>query len=405
MGLITSTAFQFNPAIQPRAFVALGCLATDEVDDDLIYQILVALRGALAIFDDTDAGLIISIMMCLSNIIDNLSISSRYMHSLYWLAISLVQLNHPDTFASSVRFLQSVLRAMDGHKLFLQQSMAEFLLTTREPLIDVTREMELVNGVSFGSHFSFAVACILLKGIQKNTATESDKSAVYECLSTFLEIDCKPCPEQQKRVEAKSLGYLVGLLPLASKNNAFVELLRLAGINDVNSDGVNLGTRTRYGGNHFSDGAYVGPPLGQTRMFDALEIPDNTTALLLVSFLVAMLNTTENEAERLILYTFLSEASVSIPEVFALVYESLLPKMNQIAISSQNYAIIDAVKRILMTACSEPAFSYAANQKSQKAYLEDLGFSALGDPSFGASKTDMATNAQLTSKLLERITE
>ncbi|KAL7332161.1 hypothetical protein PS15p_204242 [Mucor circinelloides] len=43
MGLVTSTAFYFNPAIQPRSFVTLGCLAQDEVDDDLIYQILVAL--------------------------------------------------------------------------------------------------------------------------------------------------------------------------------------------------------------------------------------------------------------------------------------------------------------------------------------------------------------------------
>ncbi|KAI8097774.1 uncharacterized protein BX664DRAFT_356981 [Halteromyces radiatus] len=443
MGLITSTAFQFNPAIQPRSFVALGCLATDEVDDDLIYQILVALRGALAIFNETDASLIISIMMCLSNIIDNLPSSSRYLHPIFWLAISLVEMNHPATFKTAVRFMQSVLRALDRHKFFIQRPMAEFLLETRAPLSDVSRELDFVNGISFDNHFSFAVAGILFKGVQQqksnnnnnsnnnsngnnnnnngNNDSESDMDVVYECLTTFLEIDCKRCLEQQNTVEAKSLGYLVGLLPLASRNNALRELLRLAGINDVDLDGINFWSGAALGfgaggggGGGIGMSAIPGIPngtagrsglIGHLRIFDALEIPDNTTALLLVSFLVTMLNTAENEAERLFLYSFLSEASVSIPEVFALVYESLLPKMNQMAISSQNYAVIDAVKGILMTACSEPAFYQPINRKSQKAYLDELGFSALGDPSFGASKTNVATNAQLISKLLERITD
>lgn len=86
-------------------------------------------------------------------------------------------------------------------------------------------------------------------------------------------------------------------------------------------------------------------------------------------------------------------------------YESLLPKMNQIVINGTNFAVIDAVKNILMTACSEPAFNYSMNRRSQRAYLEELGFSALGDPTFGAVKTNVSANAQLASKLLERITE
>ena len=73
--------------------------------------------------------------------------------------------------------------------------------------------------------------------------------------------------------------------------------------------------------------------------------------------------------------------------------------------SGQNYAVIDAVKNILMTACSEPAFNYSLNRRSQKAYLDELGFSALGDPTFGAAKSNIAMSAQLASKLLERITE
>ncbi|KAI8068638.1 hypothetical protein BC940DRAFT_298677 [Gongronella butleri] len=428
MSLITSTAFQFNPAIQPRAFVALGCLCTDEVDDDLVYQILVALRGALAIFSETDASLIVSILMCLSNIIDHLPSTSRYLHSLFWLALALVQMGHPPTFGTAVRFLQSVLRALDTHKLFDNQSMSQVLLQSRDSLSDVCAELDTASGVSFDTHFSFAIASILFRGLQavhnvpatggarmngavgtaaSNAADlDNDRATVYQCLTLFLEIECKRCLEQQLIVEAKSLGYLVGLLPLAARNNALRELLGLAGINEVDLDNIDLEVNSLHHYHHHHSPS--DPRLamaGQIKLFDALEIPDNTTALLLVTFLVNLLNATDNEAERLFLYRFLSDASVAIPEVFSLVYDTLLPKMNQVAISSQNIAVIDAVKGILMTACSEPAFYQPAGRKSQQAYLVELGFAGLADPSFGAANANPTSAAQLVSVLLERITE
>ncbi|KAF7730429.1 Ras GTPase activating protein ira2 [Apophysomyces ossiformis] len=381
MGLVTSTAFQFNPAIQPRSFVVLGCLAQDEVDDDLIYQILVALRGALAIFNETDPSLIISIMMCLSNVIDNLPANSRYLKSLFWLAIALVQMNHPAIFATAVQFLQSVLRGLDAHKLFTQDSLVEVLIETRKPLLDIAEELDKVSGVSFRTHFSFAIAGILLKGLNHC----EPKDIVYRCLSTFLEIDCKRSLEANF-VEARTLGYLAGLMPFAAESGELRELLRLAGINDIDLDSLEFSS------------PYV-------RLFDTLEIPDNTTALLLVSLLATMINSSEKESERLFLYNFLSEAAVSIPEVFALVYDSLLPQMNHLVVKSQNYAVIDAVKAILVTACSEPSFAHTVGRRTQKEYLEELNFPALADPTFGAMKTNVAMNARLASKLLDRITE
>lgn len=351
------------------------------MDDDLIYQILVALRGALAIFNESDSNLIVSIMMCLSNVIDNLPADSRYLRSLFWLAIALVHMRHPAIFSPAVEFLQSVLRALDAHKLFAKRALVDVLMDARQPLGDAANELDSACGVSFDTHFSFAVAGVLLKGIQHSNS----KDVIFQCLTAFLEIDCKRSVEQNV-VEARTLGYLAGLLPLAAKNNALRELLRLAGINDIDLDTIEFGS------------TYV-------RIFDTLEIPDNTTALLLVSLLVTLLNSAENESERLFLYSFLAEAAVSIPEVFALVYESLLPKMNQIVVSGQNYAVIDAVKNILVTACSEPAFTYSSNRRTQKAYLEELGFPALADPTFGAAKGNTVVSAQLASRLLEKITE
>ena len=136
------------------------------MDDDLIYQILVALKGALAIFNETDSSLIVSIMMCLSNIIDNLPSDSRYLLHLFWLAIALVQVGHPTTFSIAVQFLHSVLRALDSRKLFEHQCMEDVLLEARHELGDICSELDEVCGVSFDNYFSFAVAVVLLSWIK-----------------------------------------------------------------------------------------------------------------------------------------------------------------------------------------------------------------------------------------------
>jgi neurofibromin 1 len=294
MGLVTSTAFHFNPAIQPRSFVTLGCLAQDEVDDDLIYQILVALKGALAIFNESDSSLIVSIMMCLSNIIDNLPSDSRYLLQLFWLAIALVQVGHHATFQTAVQFLQSVLRALDSRKLFVHRSIEDVLLEARLELGSIADDLDNACGINFKNYFSFAVAVILLKGLKQC----ENKDVVFQCLTAFLEIDSKRSVEQGY-IEARTLGYLAGLLPFAAKDATLRELLRLAGINDVELDTIDFGA------------SHVG-------LFDVLEIPDNSIALLLISLLVALLNASENESERLFLYTLLADAATSVPEVFAL---------------------------------------------------------------------------------------
>ncbi|KAI9256885.1 hypothetical protein BY458DRAFT_441589 [Sporodiniella umbellata] len=382
MSLAASTAFYFNPAVQPRAFVVLGCLSQDEVDDDLLYQILVALKGALSIFTEAEPNLIISIMMCLANMIDNLAKGSRYLLHAFWLTVGLAQIGHPSIFQPAVELLHAVLRALDSRKMFALQSIEEVLLESRVGIELFALELDRVCGVNFSQYFSFSVAAILLKGFKQYQT----KDSVYQCLCAFLEIDSKRTG-QHGFVESRCLGYLAGLLPFAAKENVLRELLHIAGFNELDIDNIDLG-------------------MSDAGLFDFLEIPDNSTALLLVSLLVALLNSSETESDKLFLYNLLADAANSVQDVFALVYESLLPKMNQVILSSQNYEIIEAVKSILLTACSEKAFtSETARMQTQKLGLESLKFLALADPTFGAVKTNVITNAKLVSGLLQAITD
>jgi len=294
MGLVTSTAFQFNPAIQPRAFVALGCLAREEVDDDLLYQILVALRGALAMFVESDCNLIASIVMCLTNIAANLPAESRYLQHMFWLGLSIVEIGHVPLFTCALELLQAVLKVLDAQGFFVHASLDEVLLKAREPLLDVAKELDESVGLNLETHFSFGVAGALLKGLKH----PSTKTITTDVLKLILQIAVKGA--QPDMVDVRVMGYFAALLPQAARNMVLKELLHMVGIRsiDVNDAALN-------------DTYY--------KMFDYLVIPDNTTGLLLVTLVVTMLQNAETESERLFLYAFLAEAAVALPEVFALV--------------------------------------------------------------------------------------
>lgn len=373
MGLATSTAFQFNPAIQPRAFIVIGCLAQDEVDDDLVYQILVALRGALQFHTDADSNLLISILMCCKNIAQNMPPTSRYLLPLFWIAVALIEINDPDIFSASTELLTAIVQILDHHRLLYEdESLIDALLQARGPFAKAADELDMKSEVNFNTHFSFAVVGILLKGV-KHADT---RPAVLRALSVFLEVERKSSFDQ-RTVNPDMLAYAVSLMPLASRDLNLSAILRLAGIDDRDIDRASI--------------------------FERLDIPDNTTALLMVSLLVNMLSLPDKDVDRSFIYGFLAEAAGAIPEVFGLVYDTLLPKMNQLVLTSQDTELLECVHMIMLTACSEPTIQQARSQPSQKSLLNELQFAALADPTLGATNYDLVNSAKLASALVESI--
>nr|CAG8557750.1 86_t:CDS:10 [Entrophospora candida] len=376
MGLVTSTAFQHNLTIQPRAFVILGCLAREEVDDDLLYQILVALKGALYNFVENDCLLIISIVMCLTKIVENLPKESNYLRPMFWLAMALVQIGHITIFPSAINLLQVVLRALDQHNLFTNQNLETVLLEYRSPFKTLATQMDAEAGISY-EYFSFAVAAALLKGLK----TPSTKNITQGVLISFLNTASKGVvltEGQQNNVHSCILGYLAALLPLSARNGDMKELLWLCGIFDTEIDNSEL-------------------HLTYYKVFDKLDIPNPESALLLISLMVTILQHTDDESEKLFLYGFLGEAAVN--------YEILHPKMIQIITTSDTIPVLDIVQSIFYTVTSKPHL-YVRNQNvNQLMHLESLGFKYLTDSgSFNNfSKEKMKNNARLASKLVNAI--
>ncbi|KAI8801315.1 hypothetical protein BJ742DRAFT_685193 [Cladochytrium replicatum] len=361
MSLVASTAFQFNPAIQPRAFIALGCLARDDADDDLLYQILVTLRGALSLFEENESNLIVSILTALCNIVGGLAPDSRYLKSLFWLAVGLAQIGHIPIFNTAVQLLQVVLRTLDSQGAFTAETLVSgVLLSAREPIADVASLLDNSTGITFRTDFSFALSATLLKGL-KNPTT---KTATISALMTVLEICAKHEHYSEQaisngiagdvqapvnKVSPYILGYILPLIPFTEKLS---NLFWVAGVEPNDEDDLddfnqtddiyptngritsayhfNVGIGSMGGVTPAPDvgmfgiGGPVALPSQQLRMYRRLFSQFDLTALpyltsLSCALMVTMLENSDNDNESLFMYAFLAEASTNHPDDFSLV--------------------------------------------------------------------------------------
>jgi neurofibromin 1 len=229
MSLVASTAFQSNPAIQPRAFTVMGCLAREDVDDDLLYQVLVALRNSIGRFmEDNSNDMLVAIITSLTKMMDNLPSASRYGLQLFWLAISLVRLVPHGLFNCTALFLEAVLTNIARSGEFQDGRMGPVLLQGRSSLEDAALQLDEIYGIHFNTeNFHFAVCASLVKGLTDSVT----KGTATRVLSSFLQTTCSTMPEGMKFPEDVScLPYLGLLVSRAADAKEVKDYLWIAGI-------------------------------------------------------------------------------------------------------------------------------------------------------------------------------
>jgi neurofibromin 1 len=236
MSLVASTAFQSNPAIQPRAFAVMGCLAREDVDDDLLYQVLVVLRNALTRFiENGDYEMLTSIITSLAKMMDNLPSTSRYLHQLFWVAISLVRLGSGMVFNCAAAFLEATLRTIAQSGEFSDGKMAAVLLQAKTSMDEAAAVIDDLYDVRFDAvNFHFAISATLTKGLQ----SPSTRPAALKTLMAFVEVGVATAPERRNWFEDDTAPELNLILPRSTTLGEFKELLWLVGIviEDVNAD-------------------------------------------------------------------------------------------------------------------------------------------------------------------------
>lgn len=407
--LVTSKAFQYNPIIQARAFILLGCLADltknmltrlsvaspdgdegvpeqrpqtlFEVDDDLLYQILVSLRGSIQEWASaSNDGPIVSIVTCLSNVVKILPDQSRYLAQMFWLGISIIQYGHVPLFKAGIDLLNATVTSICARDIPHRYNMdlITFLMDGRYDFHDAAICLDDETGVDFEINFSFGAAALLVKGLSHPLT----RDATIELLRTLLQSTAQDAAGQllsgNGEISKEQLGFFIALLPTATKDVDFEQLLKLAGMSE---DAVRRALRLRNYGSHSPSSS---EQANGTGLFSFLEPLENKIALLVITLLSSLLQQTSvTDAEKQLLYSFLADSARRFPAIVSILYDHLLPSMREVYLNSQNDEIVRSVDVIAQIAIAEPIFQLQVSETQKRggaeAYLDESGYACLLD--------------------------
>ncbi|KAF7302288.1 Ras-GAP domain-containing protein [Mycena indigotica] len=334
MSLVSSSAFQYSPAIQIPAFTTLGSLLT-EADDDFVYQMLVALRMALQQSSESDAAIVVTMIRSLAKAAPSLPLGSRYLVSLFWLAVALLQCSYITFYSEAASLLSVTLEGMRERGLFRHASVSTVLLEGRDSFDPVLTQFDSIMGISFDTNFSFALSAVLFKGLRTSIVKEAAESV----LRTLLSVTMRPYlreGEVRDALSAEALGYFLALLPVSATHTSYRRLLKECNMDESCLPAINP----------------VEDETNSPRVqVSLLGIDSPTSALLAASFLGVVVTTTSgNDAESEMLYCLLSDMGISYPDIVGMTYDGLEEKIHSIFSKSSNPVIIRAVSTIFRMA-------------------------------------------------------
>ncbi|KIJ57137.1 hypothetical protein M422DRAFT_219023 [Sphaerobolus stellatus SS14] len=315
MSLVSSTAFQICPYVQYRAFVVMGLLASSgmlEMDDDIFYQILVSLKTALISSVEQDSTAIMSILRCISRVVPGLSSESRYLAQIFWVSVALLQSTYIPIYEEAARLLEVTLERMHSLGLFTGQRLSAVLLDARTPLSHYTKQLDDLVNLSFDTNFSLSLASIVFRGIR----TPSFMPVMCKTLRTLLRIGSHTMDTQSgattngtpSTLDEDVLGYFLALLPFSSTPSSYQELLQNAGVS------------TKWlstAGSDQSSEEVESMPMVNTDLL-GLDPEDHDTALLVISFLFAMLDGFQGtEHQKAFIFNLLAQLAPGFPDIAA----------------------------------------------------------------------------------------
>ncbi|KAF3210891.1 Ras GTPase activating protein ira2 [Orbilia oligospora] len=353
MSLVASTAFQNNPAIQPRAFAVMGCLAREDVDDDLLYQVLVALRSALARFvEQGDAEMLVSIITSLTKMANNLPPSSRYLHQMFWLAMSLIRVGPPSLFNCSAGLLQAVLRVIASSDEFKDGRMAVVLMQGRFTVEEAAAAVDDLFGINFEMAFFAYSACFcIVKGLSDPTT----RAVTLRTFTTFLEVVTTNIPETEKgEMHSSYIPYLSCLVPRAANADDWKDIW-LGGVPMQKAENI----------------------MNWSQLIQRIIATDKKELLLCLALTVIDFRTSDESIQTAGLQLF-EHTAAHRPEVFILMHDRVMAELEEILVSSQSQTMLKATHEVIRKIAGDRRFSdRQGTQDVLDRILESIGFSGI----------------------------
>ncbi|KAJ3987640.1 hypothetical protein F5890DRAFT_1563214 [Lentinula detonsa] len=351
MSLATASAFQYSSMIQMRSFTALGALTTSDVDDDFMYQMLMAFRTALLQSDNTsDITALVTMLRCITKAVPGLQIDSRHIPQLFWLGVAFLQSSHMAFFEDAAALVALTMTEMEKRRTFLGAPVAVRLLEARSPIEEPAQQFDSTLQLSCDSNFSFSLAAVLFKGMRHSGL----RNSAEEALRTLLRITTHFGGQLQTEtgsangdpvcVDPDALGYFLALLATSTTAADYRALLRECGIQDttpLEGDQTVISIS-----NEISNVPSVS--------IDILGINDSNAALLATSFIGVMLMTAQgDDAESEMLFSILADIAIAYPEIMQMAYESLQDRIKDTFANCSNPTIIYHVSNIIRVALDD----------------------------------------------------
>eukprot|EP00047_Mylnosiga_fluctuans_P015123 m.43539 g.43539 ORF g.43539 m.43539 type:complete len:2596 (+) comp5784_c0_seq3:20-7807(+) len=287
MALAQRAATTPNPALQPRAFVTLGVIATD-IAPDTVPTVLRTFTDALR---DKSLPLVEAVCMCLARLLRVVE-PAGFHTALFWTAIGLIQLQHKRLFAAAVPVLEACIVALRGREACVAAAFEEALMAARTPIAGLFDALDRNSGVSFTQNFSFSLSLLLLKGLgHQQTDTVARTTRVLAALHSLDR-------SAENALSPHTFSYLCSLLPQLDE-------LRFATIRDGEQPYARL-----------LDKALAGAPL--------------VASLMVAVFALELQLARHDTARTRFICDFLAHAAAAYPQAFSPVDEVLQPFIEKV---------------------------------------------------------------------------
>ncbi|KAI8433311.1 hypothetical protein MSG28_015359 [Choristoneura fumiferana] len=212
--LAKSFAFCFNPALQPRALIVFGCISKNVTDDEMT-QLLRILVKALESFNDL--ALLEALIMCLTRLQPLLYPESPIHTALFWVALSVLQLDDPTLYAAGLALMEQNLHTLDSQGQFESKTLEQVMMETRDPLEWHFKQMDHAVGLSFRSNFHFALVGHLLKGFRHPAAASVSRTC--RVLAALLGVAARRRADRF-RATPVTVAYLTGKSPTMQQSSS-----------------------------------------------------------------------------------------------------------------------------------------------------------------------------------------
>eukprot|EP00054_Salpingoeca_dolichothecata_P028574 m.218407 g.218407 ORF g.218407 m.218407 type:complete len:2785 (-) comp26259_c1_seq1:68-8422(-) len=409
--LTLEAAFHINPALQPRAFVALGVICV-RLPSGVFARILEVLRTGLG---QLDISLADSILLCLTRLLRTGGVGSFYYAALFWVAVSILQIGEKDLFSSALGLLETALYCLEGQGAFEGQSIGVVLMEARKPIESFCQRLDRKTAITFEKNFGFGMAGALLKGLKHASAT-----VISRTTRVFLSLLNVERQAAKTSLSPTMLGYLAALIPVAEEvrrslghesdatisphrepppankrlsrydqppefvltsRPSFSSLksapppllstpLRSASTTNRNIETTpsssSPSTSSQSSNSHTPHAGETALPYPLvltisthefSRLLNSDVLQKDQDILLLLVTVVASLEDNNHVSSRRVVFQFLAEAAQTFPHVFPLLKTMLFPKLTDVLSRPQDQTISTCCHRILTTLMSNPVTS------------------------------------------------